>query len=151
MITQTEVILFKDQLVMIPSKLREEMIQHAHVAHSGIDACRRRLKDIMYWPGMNKDIEQYIQTCESCIKHTEIQNKRETFIQHKRGDTPWSKIGMDLYQIYDRTLLVVTDYYSNFISVEKLEITNCNEVIRILLKMFAIHGIQQEIVTDNGP
>ena len=140
MITQTEGLLFKDQLVMIPSKLREEMMQQAHVAHSGIGDCRRRLKDTMYWPGMNKDIEQYIQTCESCIKHTEIQNKRETIIQHKRGDTPWSKIGMDLCQIDDRTLLVVTDYYSNFLSVEKLEKTNCNEVIRILLKMFAIHS-----------
>ena len=54
---------------MIPSKLREEMIQQAHSAHSGIGTCRRRLKDIMYWPGMNKDIEQYIQICESCIQN----------------------------------------------------------------------------------
>ena len=60
MITQTEGILFKDQLVMIPSKLSEEVMQQAHVAHSGIGACRRRLKDIMYWPDMNNIYRQVI-------------------------------------------------------------------------------------------
>ena len=59
---------------------------------------------------------------------------------------------MDFYQIGDSTLLVVTDYYSNFLSVEKLKVEqiNCNEVIQILLNMFAIHGIPQEIITYKG-
>ena len=43
-------------------------------------------------------------------------HKRETPHQHDRV-----KIRMDLCQIEDRTLLVVTDYYSNFLSVEKLK------------------------------
>ena len=49
-------------------------MQQAHAAHGGIGASRRRLRDIAYWPGINNDIENYIQTCPSCIKHSEIQN-----------------------------------------------------------------------------
>ena len=45
----------------------------------------------------------------------------------------------------------MTYYYSNFLSVEKVDNTNSKGIIKILLKMFAIHGIPQEIVSDNGP
>ena len=76
---------------------------------------------------------------------------KDTLIQYTRGDTPRSEIGMGLCRIDDRTLLVVTDYYLNLLSVEKLKKPNCNEVIKILLKMYAIQGITQEIITDNGP
>ena len=39
--------------------------------------------------------------------------------------------------------MVVIYFYSNFLSVEKLNITTSNEVIKTLLKMVAIHGIPQ--------
>ena len=65
----------------------------------------------------------------------------------QENKTPWSKIGIDLYQLDNRILIIVIDYYSNFL----LSITTSKEVIKTLLKMFAIHCILQEIVTDNGP
>ena len=46
--------------------------------------------------------------------------------------------------------MVVIDYYSNFLSVVKINNTTSNDIIKTLLNMFAIHGIPQEIVTDNG-
>ena len=149
-ITHIDGLIFKDQLLSVPKSLRKEIMQQAHAVHGGIRACRRRLRDIAYWPGINNDIENYIKTCPSCIKHSEIQNKKEPLLQHARGETPWSKIGIELCQLDNRILIIVIDYYSNFLSVEKLSITTSNEVIKTLLKMFAIHGIQQEIVTDNG-
>ena len=39
--------------------------------------------------------------------------------------------------------MVVIAYYSNFLSVEKVYITTSNEVIKSVLKIFAIHGIPQ--------
>ena len=58
MITHTEVILFKYQLLMIPNKLHEEMKQQYNVSHSGVGECsiRREIKEMMYWPCINKDI-----------------------------------------------------------------------------------------------
>ena len=95
-------------------------------------------------------MEKFMEDCKICKQNVEITNKHETLQQHDRVKSPWEKIGMDLFLTGYRTLLVVTYYYSNFLSVEKVENTKCKGIIKILLKMFAIHGIPQEIVSDNG-
>ena len=128
-ITHIDGLIFKDQLLIVPNTLRKEMMQQAHAVH-GIGSCRRRLRNIAYWPGINNDIENYITTCPSCIKHSEIQNKKKPLLQHARGETPWSKIGIDLCQLDNRILIIVIDYYSNFLSVEKLSITTSKELKR---------------------
>ena len=79
-ITHIDGLIFKDQLLIVPNTLRKEMMQQAHVDYGGIGACRRRLRYIAYWPGINNDIENYIKTCPSCIKHSEIQNKKEPLL-----------------------------------------------------------------------
>ena len=117
-------LLFKDQLLIIPQKLQYEMKIQTHSAHSGITACKRRVKYLMYWPGISKDMETFVEECKICKQITEIMHKRETLHQHDRANSLWAKIGMYLCQIEDRTLLVVTDYYLNFVSVEKLEKIN---------------------------
>ena len=63
----------------------------------------------------------------------------------------WSKIGADLCQIDGRTLLVVCDYFSNFIEVARMITVTTRSVLRELLPMFARFGMPDVIVTDNGP
>ena len=40
--------------------------------------------------------------------------------QHTFAARPWSKVGADLSELGEHTLLVVTDYYSNFIELRIL-------------------------------
>ena len=42
---------------------------------------------------------------------------KEPILQHEFAARPWSKVGADLCDLQGRTLLVVCDYYSNFIEV----------------------------------
>ena len=58
---------------------------------------------------------------------------------------------MDLCQYEHRMLLVITDYYTNLIQVEKLSLTNTLYIKNILMRLFAVLGIPEEIITDNGP
>ena len=48
-------------------------------------------------------------------------------------------------------LLVVCDYYSNFIEVARLNTVTTRSVLRELLPMFARCGLPDVFVTDNGP
>ena len=100
----------------------------------------------MYWPGISRDMEKFVEECNTCKSNVEIMNKHETIQQYDRAKSPWAKIGMDLCQIGDRTLLVVTDYYSNFLSVEKVENTNCKGIINILLKIFLYMGFPRKLL-----
>ena len=50
-------LLFKGNKVIVQSILRPEMLKKIHNAHLGIEKCKRRARDILFWPGMNAEIE----------------------------------------------------------------------------------------------
>ena len=142
-------LLFKDNQLVVPSSMRDEMMDCAHKSHGGIGACLRRMRECIFWPVMSKNMKERISTCEICLTHADSQMK-EPIIQHDIGETPWSKIGADLCELHGRMLLVVTDYYSNFISVKRLNSTTTTAVSKQLMKLFSVHGIPKIIMTDNA-
>ena len=46
---------------------------------------------------------------------------------------------------------MVSDYFSGYIEVERLQSTTASAVIKVLKIMFARYGIPSEVVSDNGP
>ena len=65
--------------------------------------------------------------CETC-QLPKPRNQKETLRQHE-GETPWRKIGVDLFEIKGRNYLVTVDYYSNFLEVDYLSATTTKQVI----------------------
>ena len=51
-------LVFKGERLVIPTSVREDMLTKIHASHIGIQGCLRRAREVMYWPGMNKDVEQ---------------------------------------------------------------------------------------------
>ena len=76
---------------------------------------------------------------------------KETLRQHEEGETLWSKIGVDLFEIKGRNYLVTVDYYSDFLEVDYLSTTTTKRVITKLKGLFARYGIPLQMVTDCGP
>ena len=150
-ITTNDKLIFKEDKLIVPQMLRKEMLNLAHANHGGIGSCLRRIREVMYWPGMTKQMTENVKTCETCMKFAGNNKGNQELIQHEIGETPWTKLGVDLCEIEGRQLLVVTDYYSSFISVAKLKTTTTTETNLQLLNMFAIHGIPQKFISDNGP
>ena len=72
-------------------------------------------------------------------------------MQHNVVARPWCKVGADLCEVNNRTLLVLCDYYSNFIKVARLNTVTSRSVIREMNATFARYGIPDIVVTDNGP
>ena len=61
------------------------------------------------------------------------------------------KIGIDLCELRNRVLLVICDYYSNFIEVERLNNTTTSGVTKALKAQFARYDVPDTVVSDNGP
>ena len=61
-----EDIIFKGDKIVIPQKLRRRMLAELHKSHIGIQGCLRRARESMFWPGMNSDIKNIVQTCNTC-------------------------------------------------------------------------------------
>ena len=70
---------------------------------------------------------------------------------HDVPSRPWAKLGADLSKFEGADYLATTDYFSNFVEVDRLKKTTSESVIRALKYQFARHGIPDVLITDNGP
>ena len=73
---------------------------------------------------------------------------KEPMEQHEFAASPWLKVGADLCELQGRTLLVVCDYYSNFIKVENITTAGITRALKTLIVRY---GVQDLLVSDNGP
>ncbi|XP_033127412.1 uncharacterized protein K02A2.6-like [Anneissia japonica] len=135
--------------MIIPAKLRKQMIAKLHVSHQGIEKTKRLARDIMFWPGMNAQIADTVSRCEICLTHRN-RNAKKT-IGHDIPTRPWQKVGMDLFELYAKDYLLIVDYYSGYFEINQLTSTKSNSVIKFCKQQFARHGIPSEVVSDNGP
>ena len=101
----------------------------------------------MYWPRMSTDLYS---KCDVCLSHQNLP-QRETIQQHEIIARPWAKVGVDLCDMQGRALLVVCDYFSGFIEVERLQSTTTASVSKALMVLFARYGVPTIVMSDNGP
>ena len=48
---------------LIPEILRTKMIKIAHESHFGTSTMKYRLRRNVWWPGMDRDVEDYVRRC----------------------------------------------------------------------------------------
>ena len=144
------IILRGDRLV-IPASLRFDMKNKIHGGHLDIKSCLCRARTYIYWPGMSKEIRQFVEQCSTCAS---LQNKQapQPLHLHKIPQRPWEKIGIDIFTIKGRNYLITVDYYSQFFEVDFLkdDLTSTN-IISKLKAHIARYGIPEKIISDNGP
>ena len=84
----------------------------------------------MWWPRISNEIETFIQSCPTCLKTTPP--SREPLIPTTLSDYPWEGVAMDIFELKQSTYLLVVDYFSRFIEVQKLNGTTASSVIKAL-------------------
>ena len=143
-------VLFKSDRVVVPTCLRKGLLQKLHESHFGVVRCKHRAREAMFWPGMNKAIEDMIEQCSVCHEHTRHQ-QREPLRNHDIPDTPWTKVGADCFEYKNVQYLLVVDYCSKFPEIYCLQKDlRAKNVIKAFKSIFSRHGIPQELVTDNA-
>ncbi|KAK4296250.1 hypothetical protein Pmani_031249 [Petrolisthes manimaculis] len=143
-------IVFRGNRLVVPVTLRKEMMNIAHQGHIGIGGCLRRMREALFWPGMSSDLKALVGQCDTCLTVRDNPCK-EPLESHKFDARAWSKVGADLCFMDGRNLLVVIDYYSNYIEVAKHNTITSIAVIKELQNIFARHGVPDTLITDNGP
>jgi hypothetical protein len=143
-------IIFKGEKIVIPRALRSQMLDKVHIGHMGIEKCKMRARDIIFWPGMGKDIETVVSKCSVCQERN-MHNPKEPLIPHEIPTLPWEVVATDLFDHENSKYVLVVDYYSRYIEVARLQSTTSAAVIHKLKSIFARHGIPRKVVSDNGP
>ncbi|XP_064423636.1 uncharacterized protein K02A2.6-like [Latimeria chalumnae] len=149
-ISMNEGLLLKGDKLIVPDSMRKEMLDKLHSSHFGIEKCRIRAGDILFWPGMNKQIAKIISKCSTCNSYQRSQQK-EPLICHQIPDRPWQILASDLFEFGGDDYLILVDYYSKFFEISKLQNTRSSTIIDKLKQHFSRHGIPEKLISDNGP
>ncbi|GFX92973.1 uncharacterized protein K02A2.6 [Trichonephila clavipes] len=145
-----EELLFSNEKLILPYSLRKDMLQLIHEAHFGIEKCKKRAREIIYWPGMNCDIETLVSLCVIREKFKKA-NSKEPLKPHTVPYRHIEKIGVDIIDLSNASYLVVIDYFSKLIEIAELVNKSADEVIIKLKTIFFRFGVPNIVVLDNIP
>ena len=126
------------------------MLSKIHSSHLGIGKCKRRARDVLFWPGMNQQITDMISKCNTCNTYRNAQ-AREPLKSHELPGRPWQKIAVDLFVLDKQDYVVIVDYYSKFFEVSHLPNSKSKTVINHIKPHLARYGIPEIIISHNGP
>ncbi|GJR48652.1 putative reverse transcriptase domain-containing protein [Tanacetum coccineum] len=149
--------------IWIPSVggVRKLIMDEAHTSrysvHLGADKMYYDLRDLYWWPGMKRDIAEYVSRCLTCSKIKAEHQKPSRFLQQPEiPEWKWEKITMDFVTKLPKsssghdTIWVIVDRLTksaHFLPIredyktEKLAKIYVNEIV-------ARHGVPVSIISD---
>ena len=64
-LSEADGVLLKGERLIIPSCLQQDILQRIHMGHMGITRCTQRAREVVFWPGMNKEITEMVEKCDA--------------------------------------------------------------------------------------
>ena len=144
-ISNEDVLLYKNQRLMMPHSERLETLKVLHLGHYAVDKMHLRALETVYWPGINKDILKQYQRCKTCIKDSKSQ-RSEPLQSHPTPELPRHTVATDLFETKNSKYLLLIDYYSKFPVLHKLGSTTSKCLVQEMKALFAELGVPTVIV-----
>ena len=104
----------------------------------------------VWWPNVNRDIENLVQTCYECQQH--CHNPPKALLDPWTWPPqPWSHLHLDYAGPYQEYMfLIIVDAHSKWLNVYPIKTATSAATIERLRWSFATHGLPDTIVSDNG-
>ena len=84
-------LVFKGEKLVVPRVMRPEMLRRIHTGHLGIEKCKKRAGDVLFWRGMNAQIQELVSNCVICSESTAA-NQKELLINRRITSRPWEAV-----------------------------------------------------------
>ena len=129
------------------------MLKLIHEVHLGLNKCKMRAKETVYWLGINEQLEQLILNCQLCLKYSRLKDKNmpHTALGHEIPPVPWSKVATDIFHYKSKSYLLVVDYTSRFPIVREIKSMSAQHIAEHFRLIFSEYGWPDTLVSDNGP
>ncbi|XP_047993534.1 uncharacterized protein K02A2.6-like [Leguminivora glycinivorella] len=137
--------------LVVPEALRSKLLKELHVGHLGIVKMKSLARSVMWWPGIDSDIEELGKQCTTCALEGAAPPRAppQPWPYHPE---PWSRLHVDfLGPFHGETFLVIVDSTTKWLEIFKMAKTTARGVIKALRETFARFGLPVEVVSDNGP
>ncbi|XP_055684592.1 uncharacterized protein K02A2.6-like [Lutzomyia longipalpis] len=142
--------LVRGERTYIPKKLREDILKELHEGHVGMTKMKMIARSYCWWPKIERDIVMLVSNCTDCQENRPEPSKAPVHAW-EAASKPFERIHIDYAgPIFGKWLLIVVDSYSKWPEVVSVSDQTAETTITELRKIFATHGIPEEIVSDQG-
>ena len=144
-------LILKGSRIVIPKSRHEAVMERLHYGHFGAEKTKLLARQTVYWPNINKLIDNVTAGCKLCQEFLNAQPS-EPLQQHDIPPGPWHTLATDLFHFDDSEYLLIGDMYTKFPFVRKMP-TLCpsRTVIAATKQIFGEHGIPENVISDGGP
>ncbi|XP_062555369.1 uncharacterized protein K02A2.6-like [Armigeres subalbatus] len=127
------------------------MLQLAHEGHPGETGMITRLRDRVWWPGMDKEARKTVRECEGC-RLVSRPSAPEPMTRRQMPDEPWIDVAMDFLGPLPsgNYLLVIVDYFSRYKEVCIMRKITSEDTIKNIEPIFVRLGYPRTLTLDNG-
>ena len=136
--------------VVIPTELRQEILDALHSAHQCPVGMLSRAKQAVFWPGMTKAIEERRQACRAC---NETAPSQAALPPHPLAspDYPFQMVVADYGAVKSKSWLIMADRFTGWISLYYFPAeATASKLVEILRNQFTTFGIPDDMTADGG-
>uniref|UniRef100_A0A8C2FFT4 Gypsy retrotransposon integrase-like protein 1 n=2 Tax=Cyprinus carpio TaxID=7962 RepID=A0A8C2FFT4_CYPCA len=137
--------------VVVPPPGRARVLQEVHIAHPGVSRMKSLARAYVWWPNMDRDIEDKVQHCKECQENQKMPPP-VPLQPWEWPSRPWSRLHVDFAGPFmGRMFLVMVDACTKWLEAHILKNITAPVTIDTLRQVFSIHGLPDVVVSDNGP
>lgn len=135
---------------IIPPPFRESLLDILHDCHVGQTKMKMLARSYIWWPGLDKAIEQKVKHCEPCAS-VAAQEVPVPLHQWEPPDRPWVRLHADFAELHGTHYLLLIDAFSKWPDIQVLTKTTAVKTVDAFAEVFSQNGLPEVLVTDNGP
>ena len=139
--------------IVMPTGLQSRTITIAHEGHLGMVKTKQLLREKVWFPGIDKQVEHLVKSCLPCQAVTKIREQKPELFMSELPDGPWRNLCADFWGPTPdgKYVLVIVNEYSRYPVVDIINSTAGSTVMPVFDKYFSMFGIPEVLKMDNGP
>ena len=136
--------------VVVPEAGRSVVLEELHDGHPGASRMKALARGVVWWPGLDKDVENTVKECVQCDSNKKMPSPVPMH-PWEWPSRPWSRLHMDYAGPFmNRMFLLVVDARTKWLEAVTVSAATSTNTIKALRTMFATHGLPDVLVSDNG-
>ena len=141
----------------VRNSIMSELHDSRYAGHLGIKRTIDLVKRDFYWPTLEKEVTDYVKTCDECQRNKPSNQKMQGLLQPLEVSTHrWERVSMDLITHLPKTkngydsVLVIVDYLTKMIVTRPTYGTaTAVDIAKLFVdSVVRVHGLPRTIVSD---
>ena len=151
-LTLVQGLLLRQSRIVMPKELHKRTLDLVHKNHMGIVKSKEHLRGKVWWPSIDREVEQRIKSCRLC-QLVGRDGKPEPLIICDLPERPWQVVYADILGPFPggESIFALIDGYSRFPEAIIVRSTKSEILIKHMVTIFSRLGFPERLVTDNGP